>query len=726
MKRLPPFALTVLFSTALTLTASGTPLPSPTAVVTAADYDGLALGVFSLKPSGQVKESPLAGYRYAVIPLTTFDNGKVDPYGLGKQLRRRIGADPSWQVLTDVDVTTKRGARATWPEELPWQTVASSKLIAQDRLKLAQTVAFSIYTPGGRGRIDVGFVVSDIFGRELARFEGESGLFRSPGERALRALDKAIDSLSQARPEFRPDLSRTAGTERVALDESQVRTYLAAASKLSPIEGIWSDRDGTFRIAITREQEKSQFRAVVLSSKHPFWDSGMVKARFEPTSDPVNLIGHYRLDDHQERTSTFRVERAALISEGTLGVRLLRIDTGEVRPDALLPPAATTPVPPATAAPVPPTATAPLPPTTAAPGRSDSRGALYRIGTGTAFVVGQNLVATNFHVIDGGTVWELRFPSKDEALPLEVVVADKANDLVLMRVQGARSPLKPLRIIAARSARLGEDVFSVGFPLTGLLSDGHKVSTGVVSALAGLDNDPRFFQLTVPSQPGNSGGPIFNSKGEVVGVLASTLSVDYLYKATRTLPQNVNFAMKSDYLLLLMAQADSETTAAPTSPPGVSRVDLIADAQGSIGLVSTLATEESLNRPQDGPRQSAVTPTVPGVPSLEIAYRHPTGPQLLIRQRDETATITFYRADASIYGHGSVTWNKGRGGFVGFAEIPYVCGAVDTRITTVRSELELFVESGGTLRIRLQVASGINCDRNRVTLTWGEDRWYPK
>lgn len=389
-----------------------------------------------------------------------------------------------------------------------------------------------------------------------------------------------------------------------------------------------------------------------------------------------------------------------LFCGNTLGVRFVRLDTGEVRP----------------AAPVPPVAS---------PGGSQA-GSLRRIGTGTAFVIGQNLIATNFHVIDGGTAWELRFPSTDEAWPLELVIADKANDLVVMRVKGAVSPLKPLSVVPARTARLGEDVYSVGFPLTGLLSDGHKVSTGVVSGLAGLDNDPRFFQLTVPTQPGNSGGPIFNSKGEVVGILASTLSVDYLYKATRTVPQNVNFAIKSDYLLLLVAQADSGTAVAKVSPSGVSRADQIANAQASIGLVSTFAARESRNRTLDAPRDLGIdAPTATEVPALEITYRHPTGPRILVKQRDATATITFYRADSSIYGNGSVSWNPLTGGFVGFAEVPYLCGSFDTRVTTVRSELELFLESGGTLRMRIQLASGINCDRNRVTFTWGEDRWYP-
>ena len=133
----------------------------------------------------------------------------------------------------------------------------------------------------------------------------------------------------------------------------------------------------------------------------------------------------------------------------------------------------------------------------------------------------------------------------------------------------------------------------------------------------------------------------------------------------------------------------------------MSRVDQIADAQGSIGIVSTFASGESRSRSLDSARrQSIEAPTAPEVPALAITYRHPLGAQIIIKQRDATATITFYRADSSIYGNGSVTWNSATGGFIGFSEIPYLCGSIDTRVTTITGGLELFMESSGTLRMR--------------------------
>ena len=111
-------------------------------------------------------------------------------------------------------------------------------------------------------------------------------------------------------------------------------------------------------------------------------------------------------------------------------------------------------------------------------------------------------------------------------------------------------------------------------------------------------------------------------------------------------------------------------------------------------------------------------------PNLEISYRAATGMSILVRQRGSNATITFYRPDSSILGNGSVTWNSGRGRFVGTIEINYVCGSLDTRTIVIPGRLELFGENGLTLRTRLQMASDLNCDQNRWNLTWYEDKWY--
>ncbi len=104
----------------------------------------------------------------------------------------------------------------------------------------------------------------------------------------------------------------------------------------------------------------------------------------------------------------------------------------------------------------------------------------------------------------------------------------------------------------------------------------------------GIDDDPRMFQITVQIQPGNSGGPIFNSKGQVIGILVSTLSSEYLFKAQGHIPQNVNFAIKSDYLLALIPQRSPPQKVQTGSLSNLSRADQVEALRDSIGQVKTV------------------------------------------------------------------------------------------------------------------------------------------
>jgi hypothetical protein len=88
-------------------------------------------------------------------------------------------------------------------------------------------------------------------------------------------------------------------------------------------------------------------------------------------------------------------------------------------------------------------------------------------------------------------------------------------------------------------------VYVFGFPLSGLLSSSGNFTSGSISAVAGLGDDSRMFQMTAPVQPGNSGGPLLDGHGNVVGVVVSKLNALAVTRATSDVPQNVNFAIKA-------------------------------------------------------------------------------------------------------------------------------------------------------------------------------------
>ncbi|TFG62421.1 MAG: serine protease [Nitrospirales bacterium] len=125
---------------------------------------------------------------------------------------------------------------------------------------------------------------------------------------------------------------------------------------------------------------------------------------------------------------------------------------------------------------------------------------------------------------------------------LTVVGTDENNDLAVLTLPAPVSGVARFR--AGRTIRPGDGIVVVGFPLPGLLASEANVTTGTVSALAGVGNDTRFLQIAAPLQSGNSGGPLLDGSGHIVGLVVSKLNAIYLAKATGEIPQNINFAIK--------------------------------------------------------------------------------------------------------------------------------------------------------------------------------------
>ena len=166
-------------------------------------------------------------------------------------------------------------------------------------------------------------------------------------------------------------------------------------------------------------------------------------------------------------------------------------------------------------------------------------GTLTKRGTGTTFVVNTTGHAiTNEHVVRGCT--ELRIGGQIGSATL--VTEDAANDLALLKIHGA---IKAATTITSDPSKLrqGEDVVVFGFPLNSVLSSGGNLTLGVVSAVTGLGNNTNQIQITAPIQPGSSGSPVLNKKGEVVGVVSMKLSDSKMVQVTGSVGQNVNFAV---------------------------------------------------------------------------------------------------------------------------------------------------------------------------------------
>jgi S1-C subfamily serine protease len=96
--------------------------------------------------------------------------------------------------------------------------------------------------------------------------------------------------------------------------------------------------------------------------------------------------------------------------------------------------------------------------------------------------------------------------------------------------------------------KLGATVFTVGFPNTKLQGVSPKVAKGEIAALAGPQDDSKYFQISLPVQPGNSGGPLVDEEGNVVGVVSAKLDEKTALRISGFAPENVNYAVKGSLL----------------------------------------------------------------------------------------------------------------------------------------------------------------------------------
>lgn len=186
-----------------------------------------------------------------------------------------------------------------------------------------------------------------------------------------------------------------------------------------------------------------------------------------------------------------------------------------------------------------------------------------RASSGTGFVVATDRVLTNQHVVEGCDRIFVRTADGRVLPAVPPARVDAGLDLALLAVPGDPGEVLPFR--ASPEVRRGEGVIAYGFPLAGLLSSDPKLTRGEVNGLNGLGNNPNHYQISAEVQPGNSGGPLLDLHGHVVGVVVSKLHAQNIAKRTGDIPQNVNFAVKGTAAQDFLRRARIAPQAAPST-----------------------------------------------------------------------------------------------------------------------------------------------------------------
>ena len=165
--------------------------------------------------------------------------------------------------------------------------------------------------------------------------------------------------------------------------------------------------------------------------------------------------------------------------------------------------------------------------------------------SGTGFFISEDgFLVTNEHVVKDAT--QVRLVTSAGLISAKVVKVDAANDLALLKAEGRFAALP---VATSRAVKLGGMVATVGFPNIGLQGFAPKLAKGEIASLSGAGDDARYFQISVPVQPGNSGGALVDERGNVVGVVSAKLSARAALATSGALPENVNYAVKSSFLL---------------------------------------------------------------------------------------------------------------------------------------------------------------------------------
>jgi len=204
---------------------------------------------------------------------------------------------------------------------------------------------------------------------------------------------------------------------------------------------------------------------------------------------------------------------------------------------------------------------------------AEAHGQSEPTSSGTGFFINsEGWLITNAHVVEGCS--RVQIVGRGDAAEWK---SDRLNDVAAVRSAGAApTPL----VLRQPPPRLGEDVAALGFPLATLLSSSIKITTGNINSLLGMGDDTRYLQISTPVQPGNSGGPLVDHTGAMVGVITSVLKSDAAGQSV--VPQNVNFALRGSVIEAFLQSRGIEYKVAAETSESLTTADLAEKVAPSV------------------------------------------------------------------------------------------------------------------------------------------------
>ena len=316
-------------------------------------------------------------------------------------------------------------------------------------------------------------------------------------------------------------------------NESTAKAYLDNNYYLDKVEGIWQSTDG-FKYSIEKNVENSRretnrFRIIILESSVDGWAPTEIKGFIDYGSiNDVYSMKYYTKNVYDG--SDLSSQNVLLVFGNPFIMSFQRLDGSKITLYKLYP-------------------------------KADAQQSQGQFSTeipeeqwsGSCVAIGNRLVATNYHVVENANNLVVTGVNGDKTTnyTAEVILTDKFNDLAVMKVTDYRFNGFNVKYgVKENVSDIGTDIFVLGYPLTTTMGEDIKLTTGVISSKTGFQGDVSQYQISAAVQPGNSGGPLFDNQGNLIGIVS----------AKHRGAENVGYAIKLSYLRNLLDSSNEPIT----------------------------------------------------------------------------------------------------------------------------------------------------------------------
>jgi len=302
--------------------------------------------------------------------------------------------------------------------------------------------------------------------------------------------------------------------------EDKIKTHIRV-NGCDKIEGIYESLTSSedmpkYKVAI-RKINGIYYLIYLSGAENANWTEGEIKATLEPTATPLFFKAHWIMSDKTVSENFYLSFEKGLfnllteIKERHLYIKMFPSASEEI---------------------------------------NNNPSEIVSSGTGYA-ISSAGHIATNYHVINGANSIRIRGINGDfsKSYKATVLIDDKNNDLSIIKITDPSfTTLGTLPyIISGRSTEVGSNIFVLGYPLRATMGDEVKLTNGIISSKSGFQGDITSYQISAPVQPGNSGGPLFDDRGNVIGTI----------NAKHAGAESVSYAVKNSYLLNLIESMQS-------------------------------------------------------------------------------------------------------------------------------------------------------------------------